>query len=148
MSRQTEIEVKIALHDHALEVGVMELGVLSIFTCPDCHGTLLQLREGPLLRFRCHTGHAFSLNTLLTGITKSADDSLWNALHVIEESEMLLRHMSGHLRDAGHDEAADALSQKAQDHRLVLLRSRHLRSLRQNLRRQSRPSCRRQRCCY
>src|SRR5262249_52473712 len=29
------------------------------FTCPTCHGALWELTEGDLLRFRCHTGHAF-----------------------------------------------------------------------------------------
>lgn len=110
-----DIEVKIALSDNGLEAGVMGLGAPSAFTCPDCHGTLLQWKEGSLVRFRCHTGHAFSLNALLTGVTKSVEDSLWNALRVVEESELLLRHIAQHLRDDGQIEAAQMLQEKERD---------------------------------
>ena len=32
----------------------------TLFTCPDCGGVLWQGAEGPVLRFRCHVGHAFA----------------------------------------------------------------------------------------
>lgn len=115
VSKQMDCEVRIALQDTGLEIGVLELGEPSIFTCPDCHGTLLQLKDGPLTRFRCHVGHAFSLNTLLAGVTKSVEDTLWNALRVVEESELLLRHMAQHFRNAGYPEAGEALLQKEQE---------------------------------
>jgi two-component system chemotaxis response regulator CheB len=35
-------------------------------TCPDCGGVMWQLRDGHPLRFRCHTGHAFSGLALTT----------------------------------------------------------------------------------
>ena len=41
------------------------LGALSPFTCPSCRGALWELEEGGHLRYRCHTGHAFSNASLL-----------------------------------------------------------------------------------
>jgi len=38
----------------------------SVYACPDCGGTLWELQDGDLLRFRCRTGHAFSAESLLS----------------------------------------------------------------------------------
>jgi two-component system, chemotaxis family, protein-glutamate methylesterase/glutaminase len=65
--RELDIEIKIAQGHHAREVGVTQLGEPSLFTCPECHGTLLKLRDEHPLRFRCHTGHAFTADSLLSG---------------------------------------------------------------------------------
>src|SRR4051812_28114126 len=62
---QMGVEARIALGDNALQAGVMGLGPPSPYTCPECHGTLLQMKTGGLLRFRCHTGHAYTLSSLL-----------------------------------------------------------------------------------
>ncbi|HEY3935765.1 MAG TPA: chemotaxis protein CheB [Gemmatimonadales bacterium] len=51
-------EVEIAAEDSAFQKGVMELGQLTPFTCPECHGALVRIAEGKMSRFRCHTGHA------------------------------------------------------------------------------------------
>jgi len=42
-------------------------GTPSVFTCPDCNGTLWELQEGDLLHFRCRMGHAFSDDGMHTG---------------------------------------------------------------------------------
>jgi two-component system, chemotaxis family, protein-glutamate methylesterase/glutaminase len=62
-----ELETKIAIEGNALKRGVMAMGQISSNTCPECHGVLVRIREGSITRFRCHTGHAFSLQTLLCG---------------------------------------------------------------------------------
>jgi two-component system chemotaxis response regulator CheB len=100
VSEQRDIEVKVAREDNSFESGIMKLGKLSPYTCPECHGILLQLKEGNLIRFRCHTGHAYSLNSLLAEVTESIETSLWNKLRGIEESEMLISHMVEHLCEA------------------------------------------------
>lgn len=58
------IETRIALEGNALREGIMELEAISPNTCPECHGVLVKIKEGPIVRYRCHTGHAFSLQTL------------------------------------------------------------------------------------
>lgn len=49
------------------------LGKPSRFSCPECHGTLWELEDGPLLRFRCPVGHAFSAVDLQSSQTEEAD---------------------------------------------------------------------------
>jgi two-component system chemotaxis response regulator CheB len=115
VSEKMDIEVGVAQQDNALELGIMKLGNLSPFTCPECHGVLLQLKEGNLIRFRCHTGHAYSLNALLAEVTQSIEESLWDGIRTIEASEILMTHTAKHLRDMNEHEAADLLLQKAED---------------------------------
>src|SRR5919199_5159478 len=112
---QMDIEVRVAREDNAFESGIMKLGKLSPYTCPECHGMLLQLKEGNLLRFRCHTGHAYSINTLLAEVTQSIEAILWDGIRTIEASEMLMIHTAKHLREMNEHEAADLLLQKAED---------------------------------
>jgi two-component system, chemotaxis family, protein-glutamate methylesterase/glutaminase len=94
---EMEIEVKIAKEDTALDAGVLKLGEPSNYSCPECHGVLLQLLEEKRVRFRCHTGHAYSVESLLAEITEGVEDSIWNAIRSIEENVLLLRHMAEHL---------------------------------------------------
>lgn len=114
VSRQMDIEVGVAQEDNGLEMGIMKLGEPSPYTCPECHGVLLQLKEGSLIRFRCHTGHAYSLNSLLAEVTQSIEETLWDGIRTIEASEMLMNHMAEHLHQVNEHEAADLLLQKAQ----------------------------------
>lgn len=129
VSENLHIETRIALEDNAIAAGVMQLGQPSPFTCPDCHGTLLQLTDGKVMRFRCHTGHAFSVQTLFAQISESIEDAMWNAIRTIEERVMLLQHVARHLREAGDIDGAEQLlaqsreaEQQAQIVRLAVLR--------------------------
>jgi two-component system chemotaxis response regulator CheB len=99
VSDHMKIEKQIAASDNALESGVMKLGVPSTYTCPECHGVLLQWEEGGRPRFRCHTGHAYGLDSLLTALTEAVDRVLWNALRGMEEEMMLLNQMLQHSTD-------------------------------------------------
>ena len=42
-----------------------QLGHLVPLTCPDCGGNLWEVTHGKVLRYRCHTGHAFTGDELL-----------------------------------------------------------------------------------
>lgn len=106
------MENDIAMEGNALKAGVMSLGEVSKYTCPDCHGVLVQITEGPIVRFRCHTGHAFSLKTLIAEINEAIDKGLWDTLRAVEERVMLLRQMQSLALAAGaSDEAAQFRSQ-------------------------------------
>lgn len=111
---ELNIEVKIAKEDNGLELGITRLGTPSVFTCPECHGSLLQLKENGRTRYRCHTGHAFSSDSLLAELTESVEATLWGAIRSIAESVMLLRHMAEHARESD-GVAAERLLEKARD---------------------------------
>lgn len=113
VSEQMETEVKIAREDHALESGVMKWGEPSVYACPECHGVLLQLKEGSHLRFRCHTGHAYSIESLLAEFTEHTEETLWSAIRSMEETTLLLQGMARHVAEHHHETAAKSLLAKA-----------------------------------
>lgn len=115
VSDELEIEVKITLEDNAMEAGVMELGGPSPFACPDCHGVLLRLKGDGPMRFRCHTGHAYTADSLLSGVSEQVEHALWNSVRALEEGEMLLRHMAEHLGDDRRHGDAGELLRRADD---------------------------------
>lgn len=78
------------------------LGTLSPFTCPACRGALWELQDGDILRYRCHTGHAYSKESLLSDQTTAVEDALYAALRAVEEKSTALRRLSE--RHAGHSE--------------------------------------------
>jgi two-component system chemotaxis response regulator CheB len=115
VSEELDIEVKIAKEDKAIDAGITKLGEWSPFTCPECHGSLLQMKEDNFLRFRCHTGHAFSINSLLAELTESVEDTLWTAIRSMQESTMLMRHIAQHLSGNGEGATAELFLRKAEE---------------------------------
>lgn len=81
------------------------IGSPSQFSCPDCGGVLFELDDKGLVRFRCQTGHAFSLRSLASTQEEVADDALWTSLRVLLEKEAILRRLSDMACDraATHD---------------------------------------------
>lgn len=57
----------------------------SAFTCPECGGSLWELTDGGILRYRCHVGHAFTARSLLDQQQEGLEASLWSALRALEE---------------------------------------------------------------
>jgi two-component system, chemotaxis family, protein-glutamate methylesterase/glutaminase len=113
VSEKLETETRIALGEEAAR-DIMKLGDSSVFTCPDCHGTLFSLKDGDLLRFRCHTGHAFSVKGLFAAQSETVEDALWNALRTVQENVVLLGDMVKQAREAGDDDLARSVSEQAQ----------------------------------
>lgn len=104
---EVNIEVGIAKEIKALDAGVLKLGEPSSYACPECHGVLLQLKEGNRFRFRCHTGHAYSADSLLAEIKKGIEDALWNAIRSIEEGEILMTHLAEHAEENDSSKGAN-----------------------------------------
>lgn len=102
-----ELENTIALN--ALEAFrlVEKLGKLTPFTCPDCHGSLWELRQGSVLRFRCRTGHAYTAESLIAEQRLTIEKLLKEAMRATEENPTLCRYLSEHARDYSDHLAAD-----------------------------------------
>jgi two-component system chemotaxis response regulator CheB len=103
----------------------------SPFTCPDCGGTLWELKQGGLVRYRCHVGHGFSEESLAAGQNGKFEDTLWSALRALEELIELRRRIAqrgraGKLTSmiAGINRDIRDLEQQADTLRAALL-SRH-----------------------
>jgi two-component system chemotaxis response regulator CheB len=73
----------------------------SMFTCPDCGGVLFELNDKRPVRYRCHTGHAFSLRSLAATQEEVTDGALWTSLRTLQEKESILRRLAAMQRDDG-----------------------------------------------
>lgn len=76
-----------------------------------------------MLRYRCHTGHAYTTSSLLASITTAAEEELWKAMQNMEATTMLLNQIANHYKANGNASAADMFRQKA---KLVAVRARIL----------------------
>ncbi|WP_157201350.1 chemotaxis protein CheB [Massilia sp. Root418] len=73
---------------------VESLGRQAPFNCPGCGGVLWQIGNSTELRFRCHTGHAYTAATLLAKQTEKMEETIWVALRMFEEHRNLLLRMN------------------------------------------------------
>lgn len=94
------IELKIAGLEGATMANEERLGELSPYNCPHCNGVLWQIEDGPMTRFRCHTGHAYTLDSLNESQNRALDESLFNALRVHKGRAALIRQMASKARGA------------------------------------------------
>jgi two-component system, chemotaxis family, protein-glutamate methylesterase/glutaminase len=122
---KTEAEVRIAEEAPGLEENIFQYGELSPFTCPECHGVLTTLRDGKLMRFRCHTGHAYSSGTLLDEVCEQVEMRLWDAVRALDETVMLLNRLGEEQARLGDAAAAEHFFAKA---RQALERTKHIRA--------------------
>jgi len=77
-------------------------GKPSIFTCPECHGTLWEADEAGLLRFRCRVGHIYSPEAMIAAQTDEVDRALWTALRTLEERAALAHRLAERARERQH----------------------------------------------
>jgi two-component system chemotaxis response regulator CheB len=108
-----KVEFTIAKQGNAFELGIIDKGKLTPFTCPDCHGALTQLVEGNLIRFRCHTGHAYTVSALLGEVTQSVESLLYQSMRGLEETKMLLHSLGEHFGRDKQPAVADLFFKKA-----------------------------------
>ncbi len=113
MSDDLEKETRFALGADSDVDSIISLGDPSLFTCPDCHGAMIRLREPIPPRFRCHTGHAYSLESLAAAQTDRVEDSLWNAIRALEEQAALLEHFAEHF--TGDEEQREGALREAEE---------------------------------
>jgi two-component system, chemotaxis family, protein-glutamate methylesterase/glutaminase len=73
---------------------VNKLGEQVPFNCPGCGGVLWHLTKDSSMRFRCHTGHAYTAASLLAEQTKKIEETMWTALRMFEERKNLLTEIA------------------------------------------------------
>jgi len=90
------VDIKIAREEDPLDAGLATVSTPSAIACPECHGVLMQMKEEGLIRFRCHTGHGYSADSLLAEIAEGIEDALWNAVRSLQEGGILMRQLAEH----------------------------------------------------
>jgi two-component system chemotaxis response regulator CheB len=85
--------------------------------CPDCRGGLWEIERSCPPRYRCHTGHGFTLRTLASAHDAATDEALWSAIRALQEKAIILRRsaqQAAGLGDASGHDAADARAEAAE----------------------------------
>jgi two-component system chemotaxis response regulator CheB len=82
-------------------------GPPSALTCPECGGALWEIQEGEVTRFRCHVGHGYSAEALISAQYDEVEAALWTALRTLEESAEMARRLAERADKRGHRVTAD-----------------------------------------
>ena len=85
------IEAEIGSGDRAGLDELDGIAVRSALTCPECGGVLWRIRDAHPLRYRCHTGHAYSVRSLDEAIAQRTEDALWKAIRAVNERMVFAR---------------------------------------------------------
>ena len=72
------------------------------------------MKERKPLRYRCHTGHAFSALSLSRAQRDASEEALWSTVRALREREMLLRRMASVSAAVGEQLQAAAAVQQAE----------------------------------
>ena len=94
VSEQVKLELMIAGLEKASMSSEDELGQLAPYNCPDCNGVLWRIEDGPISRFRCHTGHAYTQNALAHRQDELLEQSMYDTLRSLREKSRMLRDLS------------------------------------------------------
>jgi two-component system, chemotaxis family, protein-glutamate methylesterase/glutaminase len=84
----------------------------SIYTCPDCGGVLWQDGAGSRLRFRCHVGHAYAPELLLSQKSEELEAALWSSLRLLKEKATLTRQLATRTRANGNGGASVPMAER------------------------------------
>jgi two-component system chemotaxis response regulator CheB len=63
-------------------------------SCPECGGPLWSLQDGRLQRYRCHTGHTFGVDSLLSAQGRQIEQALWAAIKGLEQRAQMLQNLA------------------------------------------------------
>jgi two-component system chemotaxis response regulator CheB len=87
----------------------------SAFTCPDCGGSLWELQNGQLTRFRCHVGHVYTADSLVVEKDAALENVMWSALRALEESIALRHRMAARARAGNVSSIAENFERRARE---------------------------------
>ncbi len=85
----------------------------SVYTCPQCHGTLWVIYSAGDVRFECRTGHTFSAAGVLDQ-TEASERALWAALRSLEEGAQLARRLMHRASEVKHAYGVERFRQRAE----------------------------------
>jgi two-component system chemotaxis response regulator CheB len=88
-------------------------GETTVYTCPECGGTLWQVEHQGLAQFNCHVGHAYAPEALLGQMSEEVEAALWRCVRLLVEKATLTRQLAGRLQAAGQQDQAARVAEQA-----------------------------------
>ena len=82
-------------------------------TCPECGGAIYELTDDAIVTYRCRVGHQYGSDTFVVEQSKTAENSLWAALRLLEERAVLMRRLAD--RHARQEHSSRRFAQKADE---------------------------------
>lgn len=101
-------------------------GPPSTLTCPDCGGAIWEQVEGELVRYRCHVGHAYTVDSMVGAQAALVETALWTAVRALEEKAQLSRRLAERSRRRGFHRLAERYAEALQSAELGSSSIRHL----------------------
>jgi two-component system chemotaxis response regulator CheB len=99
---------------HVLRDG-SQSGPPTVFTCPECGGTLWERINGTLMSFTCHVGHTYAPEALESGMAITLESALWTAVRTLEENAAFYRRMHSRAAERGLSEIGASYATKARE---------------------------------
>lgn len=93
------------------------LGNLVPYSCPECGGSLREMEGDKILRYRCHTGHAYTARALISDKSDTIENALWHALSILGERTNMLSNMARHERVRSRNKSAAIYENRAEESR-------------------------------
>ncbi len=87
---------------------------LTIYTCPDCGGVTWQEESGPVIRFRCHVGHAYAPEVLLGLKSEELESALWASVRLLTEKATLTRQLATRAQAMSDEVGRERVEEQAQ----------------------------------
>jgi two-component system chemotaxis response regulator CheB len=91
------------------------IGRRSVLTCPDCGGTMWEINEGHLVRYRCHEGHAYASELMSMALDENLRRTLATTLRVLAERVALAKKLGTDAREHGHKTLANSWAIQAEE---------------------------------
>lgn len=92
-----------------------EFGPPTGLTCPDCGGALWEIKDGKLVRYRCHVGHQYLQESLDAEQRDMVEGALWTAVRSLEERAELRERLARRAEQGGTPAAASRFLDSARD---------------------------------
>jgi two-component system chemotaxis response regulator CheB len=84
-------------------------------TCPECGGVMWEVAGGNGNEFRCHVGHAYSLDNLDAGHSSMLEDALWSAVRALHEKEEIANRLAARMKEHSSRTSVPYYEKKARE---------------------------------